>query len=244
VCAGRRHERGHPVQAYAQAQAPSRRLPPPRLRRQSRRRQDVEGLTVTGQSQNGLARPSTAAATGSPTTCRPPPARSRRPEEHPAVEVDVQGNVSLRGDTKRHHHDRRQPSGHVQGRERARRCRPAADSVERVEVITNPSAQFSPEGSAGIINLITRRPASPASPPPCAQPRDRTAGQCGVSGAYNYNKLTLSGDSERAARQPGRGAGHGRTEPSWTARAMCSRTSRMVRSQRGDAVLWNGARQR
>ncbi|MEZ5972589.1 MAG: TonB-dependent receptor [Hyphomonadaceae bacterium] len=30
-------------------------------------------------------------------------------------------------------------------------------AVERIEIITNPSAQFGPEGSAGVINIITRR---------------------------------------------------------------------------------------
>ena len=46
-----------------------------------------------------------------------------------------------------------------------------ASRIERVEVITNPSAAISPEGSAGVINLVTRRRARTRARRRSARPR-------------------------------------------------------------------------
>jgi outer membrane receptor protein involved in Fe transport len=115
----------------------------------------------------------------------------------PSVEVDVQGNVALRGDTNVTILVDGKPSGLFRGQSAAQALQSLpADSVERVEVITNPSAEFSPDGSAGIINLVmkkTRRAGESGS----LRYNVGTAGRRngGVSGAYNSNKLTLSGDA-------------------------------------------------
>ncbi len=76
----------------------------------------------------------------------------------PSVQVDVQGNVSLRGDANVTIMIDGKPSGMFKGENRGQVLQqiPAAN-FERVEVMTNPSAAFSPEGTAGIINLITKQ---------------------------------------------------------------------------------------
>ncbi|WP_300972858.1 TonB-dependent receptor [Sphingomonas sp. LHG3406-1] len=76
----------------------------------------------------------------------------------PGVEVDLQGNVSLRGDSGVTILVDGRPSGQLRGEGRgdALLSMPA-NNIERVEVITNPSAAMSPEGSGGVINLVTRK---------------------------------------------------------------------------------------
>ncbi|HEY3950751.1 TonB-dependent receptor domain-containing protein [Phenylobacterium sp.] len=76
----------------------------------------------------------------------------------PAVEVDIQGNVSLRGDSNVTILVDGKPSSLLSGDTRAQALQSMpADSIERVEVITNPSAEFGANGSAGVINLITKK---------------------------------------------------------------------------------------
>jgi len=102
------------------------------------------------------------------------------------------------------------PSGMFKGASAAQALQAMpADSVERVEVITNPSAQVLAGGFGRDINLITkttRKPGKSASMRVNLGTGRR--GNVGVSGAYNSNKLDPVRRSERAARQPGRGAGH------------------------------------
>ena len=67
----------------------------------------------------------------------------------PSVSVDVEGNVLLRN---------AQPQIFVDGRPTILTLdQIQADQVERVELITNPSARFDASSSAGIINLVMKR---------------------------------------------------------------------------------------
>lgn len=76
----------------------------------------------------------------------------------PGVEVDVQGNVSLRGDPGVTILVDGRPSAMMRGDNRGDVILSMPSSqIERVEVITNPSAAMSPEGSGGVINLVTRQ---------------------------------------------------------------------------------------
>jgi outer membrane receptor protein involved in Fe transport len=76
----------------------------------------------------------------------------------PGVEVDVQGNVSLRGDPGVTILVDGRPSALLRGDNRGQAILSMPSSqIERVEVITNPSAAMSPEGSGGVINLISRQ---------------------------------------------------------------------------------------
>jgi outer membrane receptor protein involved in Fe transport len=157
----------------------------------------VEGITVTGASQNGfrssIDRRSYGVANDLATTTG---SISDALKNIPSVEVDVQGNVSLRGDTNVTILVDGKPSAMFRGASAAQALQSMpADSIERVEVITNPSAQFSPEGSAGVINLVTKqvhRVGRSAS----VRANVGTGGRAnvGVSGAYSSDKITLSGD--------------------------------------------------
>jgi hypothetical protein len=75
-------------------------------------------------------------------------------ENVPSVTVDIDGNVSLRG------------SGNftvlIDGRPTILDANIAlqqipAGSVDNIEIITNPSAKFDPEGTAGIINVVLKK---------------------------------------------------------------------------------------
>ncbi len=75
-------------------------------------------------------------------------------ENVPSVTVDIEGNVSLRG------------SGSftvlINGRPTVLEPNEAlqqipASTIENIEIITNPSAKYDPEGISGIINIITKK---------------------------------------------------------------------------------------
>jgi outer membrane receptor protein involved in Fe transport len=115
----------------------------------------------------------------------------------PSVEVDVQGNVSLRGDANVTIMIDGKPSGQFSGEGKADALQAMpADQIERVEVMTNPSAAYRPDGSAGIINLITKKTQKPGvngSVRLNVTPDGRY--NTGISATRRAGKLTLSGDA-------------------------------------------------
>ena len=75
----------------------------------------------------------------------------------PSVTVDNQGNVSLRKDGNVEVWINGKASGlTVDNRAQVLQQMPA-ESIESIEVMTNPSAKFNPEGSAGIINIVMKQ---------------------------------------------------------------------------------------
>ena len=72
----------------------------------------------------------------------------------PSVTVDIDGNVSLRGSTNF--------TVLIDGRPSIITAQDAlqqipASSIQNIEIITNPSAKYNPEGTAGIINILLKK---------------------------------------------------------------------------------------
>ena len=93
-------------------------------------------------------------------------------EQVPSVAIDNDGNVTLRGSTNVKVLVNGRPSELLASDLATLLEQIPASTVENVEVITNPSAKYDPEGMSGIINIKLK---------------DRTAGALGLNGVVNAN---------------------------------------------------------
>lgn len=75
----------------------------------------------------------------------------------PSVQVDAEGGIRLRGSDNVRILIDGKPSGLVSFKGGAGLQQLSASMVERVEIITNPSARYEAEGMAGIINIVLRK---------------------------------------------------------------------------------------
>ncbi|MFW5756770.1 MAG: TonB-dependent receptor domain-containing protein, partial [Tangfeifania sp.] len=75
-------------------------------------------------------------------------------ENTPSVQVDIEGNVTVRGSSNFTVLIDGRPSV-LSGSEALRQI--PSSSIENIEIITNPSAKYEPDGNAGIINLVMKK---------------------------------------------------------------------------------------
>jgi outer membrane cobalamin receptor len=75
-------------------------------------------------------------------------------ENVPSVTVDVEGNVQLRGSGNFTVLIDNRPTP-LQSNEALQQT--PASTIDQIEIITNPSAKYEPDGTAGIINIITKK---------------------------------------------------------------------------------------
>lgn len=99
-------------------------------------------------------------------------------ENIPSVEVTTDGEISLRGNSSVEVWINGKASGLTSDNRAEILQQIPAESIEKIEVIDNPSAKYSPEGSAGIINIVLKR--------------DRKAGY--------YGSLRIGTDTEGALK--------------------------------------------
>ena len=113
----------------------------------------------------------------------------------PGAEVDPQGNLSLRGVNVQIMIDG-QPSQLFSGKNGSQALEAmSADRIERVEVITNPTAAMSPDGQGGVINLITKKNAGAGVTGNIRANAGSTGhDNAGADITYMNGKLTLSAD--------------------------------------------------
>lgn len=75
-------------------------------------------------------------------------------ENTPSIQVDMEGNVSLRGSSNFTVLVDGKPTA-LSGSDALKQI--PASMVENVEIITNPSAKYDPEGTSGIINIVMKK---------------------------------------------------------------------------------------
>ncbi|MFM7766357.1 MAG: TonB-dependent receptor domain-containing protein, partial [Bacteroidota bacterium] len=78
-------------------------------------------------------------------------------ENIPSVEIDQEGTVSLRGNENVTILIDGRPSGLTGSGGKSLLESLPASAIESVEVITNPSAKYDPDGISGIINIVTKK---------------------------------------------------------------------------------------
>ncbi len=75
-------------------------------------------------------------------------------ENVPSINVDIEGNVTLRGSSSFIVYIDGRPSV-LQGTDALEQI--PAESIDNIEIITNPSAKYDPDGVAGIINVVLKK---------------------------------------------------------------------------------------
>ena len=75
----------------------------------------------------------------------------------PSVQVDIDGNVSLRGSENVTILIDGKPSAMLKVNRAAVLQQMSANNIEKIEIITNPSAKYKPDGTSGIINIVLKK---------------------------------------------------------------------------------------
>ena len=78
-------------------------------------------------------------------------------ENIPSVDVDHEGNISLRNSESVEIWINGKPQGLTEENRAQILQQLPAESIKEIELITNPSAKYNPEGTAGIINIVLKK---------------------------------------------------------------------------------------
>ena len=126
-------------------------------------------------------------------------------ESIPSVEVDQDGEVSLRGNSSVTIWINGKESGLTADNRAQILQQIPAETIDRIEVITNPSAKFSPEGTAGIINIILKKDRQAGYFGSAQISADtRGGGNTGINFNYNSSKFdSFAGIGFRLRRNSG-----------------------------------------
>jgi len=108
----------------------------------------------------------------------------------PSVEVDSEGEVSLRGSSSVTVWINGKASGLSADNRGEILEQLPAETIQKIEVITNPSAKFSPEGTAGIINIVLKEDRKPGYYGSVQAGGDNEGGY-NASGNINYSSGKL-----------------------------------------------------
>jgi iron complex outermembrane recepter protein len=128
-------------------------------------------------------------------------------QQIPSVTVDIDGNINMRGSGNITVLIDGKPSGLTGSDRNAVLSQLPANSIESVEIISNPSAKYDPDGMSGIINIIlkkNKRQGKNGNISVGAGTRDK------YNGSFNYNQRTsklniFTGYSYRYDNRFGRG---------------------------------------
>lgn len=119
-------------------------------------------------------------------------------ENIPSINVDTEGNISLRNNSSVEIWINGRPSGLSDTDKGNILEMLPADAIKSVEVISNPSSKYNPEGSAGIINIILKEESQKGyfgSANVGLNYREKSAypgAQAGANLTYNTNKLSFN----------------------------------------------------
>ncbi len=122
----------------------------------------------------------------------------------PSVQVDLDGNVTLRGDANVQVLIDGRSSALMGAATRAEvLSQLPANSIERIEVITNPSAMYKPDGSAGIIKIVLKKKRAPGAAGSIRVTAGNNA-RYGASAGASYNSGLLGLGGNLSVRQDDR----------------------------------------
>jgi outer membrane receptor protein involved in Fe transport len=111
----------------------------------------------------------------------------------PSVTVDIDGVVSLRGSSSVMILINGKPSALMGANRAAVLQQMPASTIERIEVITNPSAKYKPDGTSGIINIVLKKNKLPGfNGSVTANAGNENRYNANILGNYNPGKLNIA----------------------------------------------------